>query len=63
MSNWHLSEFTVDGIKFSSMEQYMMCEKALRREVERTESVGKNCDAGGRGYQASEKGGFGFSEC
>ena len=41
----------------------MMCEKALRREVERTESVGKNCDAGGRGYQASEKGGFGFSEC
>ena len=24
LSNWYLSEFTVDGIKFSSMEQYMM---------------------------------------
>lgn len=29
MSNWYLSEFTVDDIKFSSMEQYMMYEKAL----------------------------------
>lgn len=29
LSNWYLSEFTVDGIKFSSMEQYMMYEKAL----------------------------------
>ena len=29
LSNWYLSEFTVDGIKFSSMEQYMMHEKAL----------------------------------
>ena len=29
LSNWYLSEFTVDGIKFSSMEQYMMYEKAM----------------------------------
>ena len=29
LSNWDMSEFTVDGIKFSSMEQYMMYEKAL----------------------------------
>lgn len=29
LSNWYMSEFTVDGIKFSSMEQYMMYEKAL----------------------------------
>lgn len=29
LSNWYHSEFTVDGIKFSSMEQYMMYKKAL----------------------------------
>ncbi len=29
LSNWYLSEFTVDDIKFSSMEQYMMYEKAM----------------------------------
>lgn len=28
-SNWYLSDFTVDGTKFSSMEQYMMYRKAL----------------------------------
>ena len=28
LSNWYLSEFTVGGITFSSMEQYMMYEKA-----------------------------------
>ena len=28
-SNWYLSDFTVDGIKYSSMEQYMMYEKAV----------------------------------
>ena len=27
-SNWFLSDFEVDGIKFSSMEQYMMYQKA-----------------------------------
>ena len=29
LSNWYLSEFTVDGVTFSSMEQYMMYKKAL----------------------------------
>ena len=29
MSNWALSEFTVNGIIFSSMEQYMMYQKAV----------------------------------
>lgn len=29
LSNWFLSEFTVGGITFSSMEQYMMYEKAI----------------------------------
>ena len=28
LSNWYLSRFTVDGITFSSMEQYMMYMKA-----------------------------------
>ena len=29
MSNWALSEFTVNGITFSSMEQYKMYQKAV----------------------------------
>ena len=29
LSNWYLSEFTLDGITFSSMEQYMMYQKAI----------------------------------
>ena len=29
LSNWYLSEFTLDGITFSSMEQYMMYQKAV----------------------------------
>ncbi len=29
LSNWYLSDFSVEGIKFSSMEQYMMYEKAV----------------------------------
>ena len=28
LSNWYLSDFTVDGIRFSLMEQYMMYKKA-----------------------------------
>lgn len=28
LSNWYLSDFTVDDIKFSSMEQYMMYREA-----------------------------------
>lgn len=29
LSNWFRSDFTVDGIRFSSMEQYMMYNKAV----------------------------------
>ena len=29
LSNWYLSDFRIDGIEFSSMEQYMMYKKAL----------------------------------
>lgn len=29
LSNWYMSDFIVDGIKFSSMEQYMMYMKAV----------------------------------
>lgn len=29
LSNWYLSDFSVEGIKFSSMEQYMMYKKAV----------------------------------
>ena len=29
LSNWYLSDFVIDGMKFSSMEQYMMYSKAI----------------------------------
>lgn len=29
LSNWYLSDFKVDDVNFSSMEQYMMYEKAI----------------------------------
>lgn len=29
LSNWYLSSFTIDGVKFSSVEQYMMYQKAV----------------------------------
>lgn len=29
LSNWYLSEFEVNGIQYSSMEQYMMYQKAV----------------------------------
>ncbi len=36
LSNWYLSEFTVDNISFSSMEQYMMYKKAVCFEDKET---------------------------
>lgn len=29
LSNWYLSDFTAGGVQFSSMEQYMMYQKAM----------------------------------
>lgn len=29
LSNWYLSDFSVDGIEFTSMEQFMMYRKAI----------------------------------
>ena len=29
-SNWYLSDFEVDGVEYTSLEQYMMHQKALR---------------------------------
>lgn len=29
LSNWYMSDFVIDGIEFSSMEKYMMYQKAL----------------------------------
>ena len=48
LSNWYLSDFTVNGIKFSSMEQYMMyskamlfCDSEIAQEILLTDNVGK----------------------
>lgn len=48
LSNWYLSEFEIKGIRFSSMEQYMMYQKALcfgdqetAQEILQTQNVGK----------------------
>lgn len=50
-SNWYLSDFCVKGIRFSSMEQYMMYQKAVlfqdtetaeERRFDRKEWQGQN---------------------
>ena len=33
LSNWYESKFIVDHVKFSSMEQFMMYQKADRKSV------------------------------
>lgn len=47
-SNWYLSDFKIDSIKFSSMEQYMMYKKAIvfndnkiAKEILETKDVSK----------------------
>ena len=46
LSNWYQSEFTVGGITFSSMEQYMMYEKAvLFKDQTTTEKILQTDDA------------------
>lgn len=40
LSNWYLSDFQVDGRKYSSMEQYMMYQKAvLFQDLETAEQI------------------------
>lgn len=48
LSNWYLSDFEVNGIKYSSMEQYMMYQKAIlfrdneiAQQILSTSNVGK----------------------
>lgn len=48
LSNWYLSEFNIDGVKYSSMEQYMMYQKAvcfndkdIAEKILQTNNVGK----------------------
>ncbi len=48
LSNWYLSDFEIDGIKYSSMEQYMMYQKAvlfhdneIAQQILETSDVGK----------------------
>lgn len=48
LSNWYLSQFRVDGVTFSSMEQYMMYRKAglfgdrtIANEILETDDVAK----------------------
>lgn len=48
LSNWYLSNFEIDGIKYSSMEQYMMYQKAVLfkdddivQQILATSNVGK----------------------
>ncbi len=48
LSNWYLSNFVIDGVLFSSMEQYMMYKKAMcfddekvAREILETKDVAK----------------------
>ena len=48
LSNWYLSDFVVDDVKYTSMEQYMMYQKAIYFEDENiavqilnTSNVGK----------------------
>lgn len=57
LSNWYLSDFVVKGMKFSSMEQYMMYSKAIlfqdeesAAEIMDTNDVGK-IKALGRGVK------------
>lgn len=48
LSNWYLSDFEIDGIKYSSMEQYMMYQKSIlfhdneiAKQILSTSNVGK----------------------
>lgn len=45
LSNWYLSDFETDNIKFSSMEQYMMYQKAVTfNDLEIADKILKTSD-------------------
>ncbi len=47
LSNWFLSDMVIDGIKFSSMEQYMMYQKAKTfHDMDTAEQILKTANAG-----------------
>lgn len=53
LSNWYMSDFVIDGIKYTSMEQYMMHKKAIvfndtdiAGQIMQTSNVGKIKDLG-----------------
>ena len=53
LSNWYYSEFTINGITFNSVEQYMMYHKAVQfgdtvtaREIMKTKSFGRMKELG-----------------
>lgn len=55
LSNWYLSDFVIYGIKYTSMEQYMMHKKAIvfndtdiAGQIMQTSNVGKIKDLGRR---------------
>ena len=55
LSNWYRSDFEKDGIRFSSMEQYMMYQKArcfrdekVAAEILKTDDVGRIKELGRR---------------
>lgn len=40
LSNWFLSDFTVDEVKYSSVEQFMMYKKAIRfQDIEKAQQI------------------------
>lgn len=47
LSNWYLSDFIVDGLEFSSSEQYMMYRKALCfKDIDIAEDIMNTTDVG-----------------
>lgn len=47
LSNWYLSDFEVDNVKYTSMEQYMMHQKAIAfNDTEIAEQILQTSDVG-----------------
>lgn len=64
LSNWYLSDFEVEGVQYSSMEQYMMHQKAvLFRDNDIAEPAGifPNAGSGSFGKRTIETKFFSYS--